>query len=305
METTGARRGRLGFTLIELLVIIGIIAILISILLPALSRARASARSVACESNMRQIGMGFQMYAAANKGCLPEPGEDGDPNAPLLLPDQRGWESQCLWMNSVTQAVLGKSYDQLQVESRAGGAARLPIDGDHHVLVCPAAPPAVGVSVGADHDEVTPDGYFLMHGYLNRNGSLTQEPRKTFVCYAMNNRLFGSGNRQGRFTALRPASEVVLVLEKRTSAGEATADDDAYYQSVGGKAGSITGSFLGRFKGDWRRLSTRHNHGGYVLFADGHVTLFTLREAITPRQIGVADWNKPGDMIWSVVGAVH
>ena len=70
--------GPAGFTLVELLVVIGIIALLISILLPSLNRARESAKSVVCLSNLRQIGTGLVLYTNGFNGSLPYGYWNGD-----------------------------------------------------------------------------------------------------------------------------------------------------------------------------------------------------------------------------------
>ncbi len=111
------------FTLVELLVVIGIIALLISILLPALNAANEAARTTACLSNLRQIGQAFATYAADNKGDVVPLACD----AGALMPDTNNFKE-----NWTTILVAGK-----YLTYPSAGMNAVPTE--PNVLTCPSS----------------------------------------------------------------------------------------------------------------------------------------------------------------------
>src|SRR5690242_17361226 len=99
MKLTQTRRG---FTLVELLVVIGIIALLISILLPSLNRARETANRVKCASNLRQIGQAIQLYSNENRGFFPRTYFDGSGNVTTNMVSNMGSQASDPFSNSGT-----------------------------------------------------------------------------------------------------------------------------------------------------------------------------------------------------------
>jgi prepilin-type N-terminal cleavage/methylation domain-containing protein len=86
------------FTLVELLVVIGIIAVLIGVLLPALSAARRQASNLKCMASLREIGNGFQLYAMDSKGWWPSARDRKDPV------NDKNWHS---WTDLIAKYMTG------------------------------------------------------------------------------------------------------------------------------------------------------------------------------------------------------
>jgi prepilin-type N-terminal cleavage/methylation domain-containing protein/prepilin-type processing-associated H-X9-DG protein len=127
------------FTLVELLVVIGIIAVLISVLLPALNRARQSANTVKCLSNARQLASAAIMFATERKGQLPTTSSDrwakaNDPSRSKFLyrndPAAAGTEKISVfdWASSLIPYLGGKVGQSFAEAKQQGEIFRCPSD---------------------------------------------------------------------------------------------------------------------------------------------------------------------------------
>ena len=139
------------FTLVELLVVIGIIGLLISILLPALNKARASAAAIKCMSNLRTIGQGLAIYAndSPNHGFLPRAWDRVQP----WPESQWGWQARRSLKSNALES--GTSNFAQQLELLYGGVFRCPSKTNYD-LTGPAATDQTRISYSMNAFD--PDG---------------------------------------------------------------------------------------------------------------------------------------------------
>jgi type II secretory pathway pseudopilin PulG len=285
------------FTLVELLAVIGIIGLLVSILTPALGKA---AQEVVCMSNLRQFGVGFQIYADQGKGWLAQDGPDGSDKGSNLIGGPNlpnGIADGSLWYNAIPSNIQKKSYYDLLSEDRAGGAP-VPTSGTSSIFICPAADAPGTLS---SKDRLSPDGgRFLLYGSDPAQPGTRVAPYGSFkfqLSYVFNSAIFTTTNDgtvcdRWKLSQLRPSTSCVLMVEKLARAGEFKLPDQAAAQPNMGPDGYTNN--VGQPKANWKRFTTRHHGGGFLLFADGHVAWYgwgELQPTVNASNPGLIDGN--------------
>jgi prepilin-type N-terminal cleavage/methylation domain-containing protein len=184
------RNGRqnAGFTLIELLVVIAVIAVLAALLLPAVSRAKASANRATCINNLRQISVGMHLYAADNGDTLPSaPGMTGSGVATNQF--------------SIFYRPLVDSYVGIQS----------PPSIQDRLFACPADSfyydyPSLAYEAQSMHDQ--PDAYFSSYGF---NGANYDEASNSPPAYLNETSFPGVFGR--KISVIKDPARTLLVME--------------------------------------------------------------------------------------------
>jgi prepilin-type N-terminal cleavage/methylation domain-containing protein/prepilin-type processing-associated H-X9-DG protein len=312
---------RKGFTLVELLVVIGIIAVLISILLPSLAKVRRQAQGTACLSNMRQVAAAVMMYANENRYWMPcratknqcSWNSSGPQNSGGSITNTANWiayevtydpyQGNALtgWGTNgdqnVTYSALAPYLNMPYTLSSYNGTGGLPVSGDVNaqygkVFLCPAddptqRPKSQTVAVGQQQSYLFSYG---MNAWIDN--PLSYPDAVTTVngvamVKAQGPRSWGKFN--GKITSIVNTADIVMLIDQdplQNSSGEVSLCADSW---VGGLANSCNPVHYGNNNIASALVAGQVNQDGYgnAAFCDGHASITSRKDC--ERQIHTGD----------------
>jgi prepilin-type N-terminal cleavage/methylation domain-containing protein/prepilin-type processing-associated H-X9-DG protein len=243
-----------GFTLIELLVVIAIIAILASLLLPALARAKVKTQQTACLNNLKQWGLADTMYVSDNTETFPYPrfqnyasSVDQDNPAWLSIPAYHNQgQGDDVWFNALPAYIANKPLYIWANDPTT-------FYGSKTIYNCPTV---ASQGIAAQDAVAASDKYDMIPG------------TRPLFNYGMNSKSLANQNINSVVSTLKSSTVVrpssfVLYSDSRDRSSETP-----YY---GTEANRI---LLATPHSYTTRFSSRHNRGGNITFSDGHAAFF-------------------------------